>query len=173
MVKKAAAKVQCWWLVTAAATQITPVGFVHDKNVAKLRTGRVPIDALHTCWLSAVLSPVEIAGCITEERSLALSTCGRAATSETVLSSQALPLCALLGCPEGENEREEMGESEDEVEYEDEDEGEARFGTCCNDRVRRLPDASAAVLLATCMHITEQLLCQLDFVSFNMTQRRL
>jgi len=120
-----------------------------------------------------VLSPVEIAGRITEERSLALSTCGRAATSETVLSSQALPLSAVLGCSEGENEREEMGESEEEVEYEAEDEGEARFGTCCNDRVRRRPDASAAVLLAACMHVTQQLLCQLHFVSLNMTQWRL
>ncbi len=120
-----------------------------------------------------MLSPVEVAGRITEERSLALSTCGRAATSETVLSSQSLPLCALLGCSEGESEREEMGESEDEIDVEYEDKGEARFGTCCNDRVRRRPDASAAVLLAACVHITQQLLCQLHFVSFNMTQRRL
>jgi len=104
------------WM-TAATTQNTQVGFRHNRNVAKLRSDCLKNDALHTCArLSAVLSPVEIAGRMTEERSLALSTCGRAATSETVLSSQALPLSALLGCSEGENEREEMGESEDEVE---------------------------------------------------------
>ncbi len=64
-----------------------------------------------------------------------------------------------------------MGESEDEVEVEYEDDGEPRFGTCCNDRVRRLPDASAAVLLAACMHVTHQLLCQLHFVSISITHR--
>ncbi len=144
-----------------------------SKSAVKLRSNWLKRDAVHTCWLSAVLSPVDVAGRMTVERSLALSTCGRAATSETVLSSQALPLSAVLGCSEGESEREDMGESEDESGVESEDEGEARFGTCSNDRVRRLPEASMAVLLAACMHITQQLVCQLHFVSFNVTQRRL
>ena len=72
--------------MTAATTQNTQLGFRHDRNVSKLCSGCLKRDALRTSWLS-VLSPVEIAGRMTVERSLALSTCGRAATSETVLSS--------------------------------------------------------------------------------------
>ena len=104
--------------MTAAKPQITQARFWHDRNVSKLCSTCLKSDALHTCWLSPVLSPVELAGRMTVERSLALSTCGRAATSETVLSSQALPLWALLGCSDGESEHEEMGESEEEVEVE-------------------------------------------------------